>query len=1483
MIHYDVFFRKFGIRKLEMLLSPITAPIELLELPRLSIFHHPGDGPLDDGPAPDEFLFRNIRRRIPVMQVTQLAELEGNPRIVPIQFSTVIRQYFIKNRRYLSVTDSKTGLRDVNVPLVYNYSFLHRTYRYVRSLYSEYNKWHNINATVWDNISKTVTESERNHFIDVTLPKSLPSLFELKMAAEAMTVAFESEDRFNFVMEGFAEALNVSMEAMTQRTLAIFNSPESLFLLEIWKWCGEGRSKSMISKIDKEQLKKVNLIFQESGRWTVLNLGVIDSWRKPSENDGDFKGQLDERAATKGLEPKQLQYRVLRFVMAMLQIRNGVVTNDVVEAAGSEDEDTGKDTGEATTIVKSATPVEPLVHKETHQHAHSRIHSDGSVKTPTEEVDVSAVVADNVVGTIDTVDDIKVDQEIENQIEKDLEALDAIQKENHEAEMAAVDTFDMVAADKAPDEAVMEICNRLADDGGMTAAEYRRYQELSKSYKQIPAPYGTGTLETFMKVNPEVVQIKESKKIPDIPSVFDKTMLKSTLQDFDSVYLKEVFHKDVAGMVMGVQNAGLCVTGYEVERVEDILGSYDIHSVRVTPVEGTPSTLRFKLPVIDDEGVYSANGIKYRMRKQRGDMPIRKISFDKVALTSYYGKTFVSRSEKRVDNYGVWLRNSVMAKGMDPDDKTIEVIQPSNVFDSAYDAPRLYSTLAMGFREITFVGKFVEANSKPVSVTLYLDHVKLEKVYGDKFNSYSHGRSSQKFKPCGKTSDGRDVLIDQDDALYVVNSKGVYELLLPFEECIELDLNKKPVEFAVLKVQGKPIPVGVVLAYEMGLERLLRYLKVTPRRVMAGQRANVTEDEFSVVFSDETLVFNRDDRLAAMVFGGFNEYHRAIKSFNSHEFDRPGVYLNVLESAGLGARYLREIDLMYRMFIDPITKELLIGMNEPTDFRGLLIRSCKMLLIDQHPDELDPAYMRLRGYERMAGAVYTEIVRSIRGHAGRPGKAKAQIDLNPFAVWKTITQDPSIALVSDINPIENLKAQESVTYNGAGGRSSRSMVKRTRAYHPNDMGTISEATKDSSDTGINIYTSADPMFTSLRGTSRRFDLKNPDPSSLLSSSALVSPASDRDDGKRVNFVSIQHEHTVPCNGYRPALVRTGYEQVIAKRTGDMFAFAAKKDGKIVDVTENAVCVEYVDGERRYIEIGRRYGNSGGLTIPQEVVANVKIGQKVKEGDILTYNPGFFEKDPLCPGTVVWKTATLVKTALFESTDTLEDSSTISKRVAELLKTKTTKVRTIVVTFDQSVRKLIKVGDVVESEDILCIIEDAVTSRAGMFDEESIEALRVLGAQTPMAKSKGVVERIEVFYHGEKEDMSETLRSIVNASDKELMRRSRELGKKSFTGQVDESFRVEGEPLALDSMAIRIYITGDAPAGIGDKGVFCNQLKTVFGKVQPFEIRTESGIIVDGIFGQKSIYDRIVTSPFVIGTTTTLLKVVAKKAVEIYRK
>lgn len=67
-----------------------------------------------------------------------------------------------------------------------------------------------------------------------------------------------------------------------------------------------------------------------------------------------------------------------------------------------------------------------------------------------------------------------------------------------------------------------------------------------------------------------------------------------------------------------------------------------------------------------------------------------------------------------------------------------------------------------------------------------------------------------------------------------------------------------------------------------------------------------------------------------------------------------------------------------------------------------------------------------------------------------------------------------------------------------------------------------------------------------------------------------------------------------------------------------------------------------------------------------------------------------------------------------------------------------------------------------------------------------------------------------------------------------------------------------------------------------KGVFGNQMKTVFSEVLEKEIVTEDGDIIDAIFSNQSISDRIVTNPYVIGTTNTLLEVIAKRAVSLYR-
>lgn len=311
-------------------------------------------------------------------------------------------------------------------------------------------------------------------------------------------------------------------------------------------------------------------------------------------------------------------------------------------------------------------------------------------------------------------------------------------------------------------------------------------------------------------------------------------------------------------------------------------------------------------------------------------------------------------------------------------------------------------------------------------------------------------------------------------------------------------------------------------------------------------------------------------------------------------------------------------------------------------------------------------------------------------------------------------------------------------------------------------------------------------------------------------------------------------------------------------------------------------VKYKDGRTKGIELGRRFGDAAGLIVPHHVTTTLTAGTKFKEGDVLSYNTGFFEKDMLDPTSVVWKSSVLVNTALMETNGTLEDSSIISPKVSKLLNTKVTKVKTVVISFNQVIHKLAKVGDSLMPDDILCIIEDGLLSNTDLFDSESIDTLQILSSQTPQAKTKGFIERIEVYYHGDKEDMSESVRTIANHSDHLMSKRHKSAGKKAFTGSVTGDFRVDGNPLAIDTMAIRFYITGEIPANIGDKGVFCNQMKTVFGEVMAGDVKTDDGQEVDAIFGYESINARLVNSPIIIGTTTALLQVIGKKAAAIYK-
>ncbi len=1449
--YYENLYRKAGIRKTDQLTSatPPLLPTKAVELPRASIFHYVGNGILDAGPDSQDLLYRSYNKQIMIGHVVENGDNLSKPRKLAEPPAQDIRAFRNRNPRFKTMLDLEAATRDDLTLVVYNYAFIPRYYHYSRAIYTEYHKWWNQQAAVWENIAKVAEASPRHQFIRVALPRIIPSLEKLNQAADG---------------------------GMNQLLLKTFNSAEAFFFIELWKWFGDNRASSLLAKVPVEKMDRINLIFQESGKCFIMNLGLINRWRKPAKveiPEGD-------KTSYQGYQPKNVQRYWLRLMISLMKVRTGEETQEKNAAAEA--------TGQAKENQSGTGPTGPVDQPVTG----AKPGASSSTGTTVTEVVASGITGCNVASDDEQADPASVNEpedlvapadediELEKQIDAELAELERINEKVQDLEAPPELQPDVpgTATEGELENGVKTVCERLAPYGLITANEMLRHTKLASSYKTLKAPDGKSTLAEFIQIPPEVLKIEAPSKIKDIPTVLDKTMLKSSLLDFDPRYVKHVMQRDVAGMVMNLQRAGVSITGYEVERDDNVMGASDWYTVRIVPVEGVATSVRFKLPVIDEDGNYTANGVKYRMRKQRGDLPIRKIAPDRVALTSYYGKIFASRSSKKVNNYDEWLRTEIMAAGENPENKVITGLHPADVFDNLFVCPRAYGSIAMSFRTFSVLPPVAEGQPRSPMYHMLFDHTKREETFG--------AEALKRYERDGMVLVGEsingDFLALDDNAMLYRCSEGKVNQFMHLEAFLGLDSSRAPVNFAELRMAGGvSIPIGLILGYELGLERLMSLLKVTPRRVAVGARKYLEPHEYALEFADETLIFSREDRLASLVLAGFTEYHRAIRNFNVTDYDKRDVYLNTLESNRIGVRYLREIDLMFQLFVDPITRDLLIEMKEPTDFRGLLLRSCELLMNNQHPDELDPAFMRIKGYERMPGAVYSELVRAIRSHNARAGKKNLQLDVPPYAVWQNITRDPSIALVEDINPIKNLKDPEAVTYSGTGGRSSRSMTKHTRAYHPNDMGTISESTKDSSDVAINTYTSADPQFTSLRGMSSRYDLKNADPTSLLSSAALISPAADKDDPKRVNFIGIQHDHGIACSGYSQLMVRTGYEQVIGHRTTDLFCYTARKPGKVISLSETGMVVEYTDGETKGIELGRRFGKAGGLTIPHEVLTGLRIGQSFKEGDTLCYNSGFFEPDVLNPAQMVYKGGVMARVALFESPLTLEDSSAISTKLAGRMTTKSTKIRDIVVKFDQVISNLVKQGDSVESESILCIIEDAVMVNTKLFDQQALDTLRGFDAHQPKAKSKGVVERFEVFYHGDKEDMSESLRALANSADRDLSRRSRSAGKPAYTGSTDDDFRADGNPLVLDTMAIRIYITTDVIAGIGDKGVFGNQMKTVIGEVFDAPIYGDSGQEIDAYFGQKSIGDRIVSSPEFMGTLAMNLEFIGEEAVRLY--
>ena len=1037
----------------------------------------------------------------------------------------------------------------------------------------------------------------------------------------------------------------------------------------------------------------------------------------------------------------------------------------------------------------------------------------------------------------------------------------------------AVDTLvsDVVANDIASasgevndvtDEGLTQSENLKNKIGGLTDAKIvsknvgKRLVNILEEQETKMSPYGDELLKDMLTIAPEDIVVSEKdKEITPTPVVLDSTMLKDTLSPLNKNYIQNVHEKALLQMMYGIQNTGHLIEEHSVEHNENILGKTETHKLKIRSIKGGATTSSIIVPVLEDDGTFRLSGSTYRMRKQRGDLPIRKISNTRVGLTSYFGKLSVTKATFKKDDYGYWLQREILNLSKISKDLSSVVHIPS--INKDVKLPRDYGYFS---RYMTgFVFKDTRYNfdySKRKELTNGVELKELEKdgvVVGLK----------------GKYP----VIMRYDNELFYYRD-SVFVSLGTLTDVLGITLDKAPIESISVKVFKENIPVVVLLSYYKGFTNLLKHLgtkyaKLTPQKI------DITSTQFKLVFKDYIYVIDRDYGVSDIIVSGFNVLHKKIATINSTDLDSRNNFSSLYAVMELPSLYVNEISLIGDMFIDGVTKTILENYNLPTKITDVFIESGRMLLDDNFNSNEG---VILKGYERLSGMVYSELVGSIRTTVNKSHFSKSKVEINPYGVLKRVMGDSTVVLQDDLNPIAELKQEYDVTYLGANGRSEETMSESTRSISVSEIGVTSEATKDSGAVGISSYMVANPKLSNSLGMIDQYDIDKDGWSSTVSNSAMLSPFGLHDDPKRLMFADIMQSHIIPIANARVPYVLTGYEAVIGSKTSPKFVTTAEGDGEVISVSNKQVIVKYKDktlGKVTYPVTNWTTKEESGICYTNRLVSNVSKGNKVKRDHVLLYANTYFEPSIHDPTRVIYRTSDLVTVGFFEDPQTYEDSVSISTKLHKRLSTTATMVVSKTYTNTKRLTDLVEVGSKINVGDPLYTIYDTEAMLSDDLDKRTLEILKDNATYIPKSDYNGVVSKVVIYYNSEYKNLSKSIRKYVDISDKELVANT------GYTGLVDRSYSIKGIPLGEDMVEIKVYIDTVVDMGRADKLIIGNQLKGTVGETTTGTMIALDGTEILATTATRSFKARIIGSPGLIGTTSMVLEKLKDKAVEEY--
>lgn len=610
----------------------------------------------------------------------------------------------------------------------------------------------------------------------------------------------------------------------------------------------------------------------------------------------------------------------------------------------------------------------------------------------------------------------------------------------------------------------------------LTEKQLNRIRENAHKWKEIE--FGDKTLHDLMNDTNGLAPI-ETKDLSFLENeVHDKSYLKATTLSVDQNYVDKHYHRHIVSTVLHLHKTGTFVTDIKTKQVKNKLEDYTEYVFKFEDIKFKQHSVKVILPNIGEDGTLLSRGSVKKIYKQRVNKPICKISPTEVALFSDYNKYLVELVGPARNNL-VGIMSRLLTK-KNPD-KIITYSQ-GRFLDPDNRYPLELTQLASYYSWIRINDILINFDLKQVS-------------YDDSKEAYRIG-----------TGTNKEVFINMNNEIIIYENDTLSERTFFIKlVCDTLKIPEPPItQWTELNIINKSFPIGIILAYKFGLEKMLKminldydiYNKEDIRKIPKNSR------DIRVVLNDVVIVCSSSPYRKAFIMNGLNKFD--LSKYSLQDLSDNEVYYEVFSAAGYSPNYLLEINNFFDFFVDPVAYEILLHMNEPTTPEAILLRSTMMLEHMDHKPPSSASNFRTRAHGKIPAMLYNEITKQMAAHR-RPMNQGGKFSINPQAVFQRIMQDALTENADVNNPIGAIKDQTTFSYTGFGGRSQESFVLRDRIFTKDNIGIVSDGTVDSSNVSIRAQYSLNASIKNSVGIEEPVPIEQVEPADMLSISSLLYP------------------------------------------------------------------------------------------------------------------------------------------------------------------------------------------------------------------------------------------------------------------------------------------------------------------------------------------------------------------------------------------